>query len=235
MDNPASERASLLSPAPTEHSPRFTFKPYLTCLVLNFCIEMFDMLILVLTVAVLEMALCHNYYSINNPAIIGLSGTIETQLCKTNAVQQQLAVFRSWKPFFDALSSMLQYPKFPRSLWHTKSSWQLSLWIILLISLAERRCLRAVFSDLWRVLCGRSLFVCSPVTTTLAGIILSTGKLDWIPIQLVWLSAAFNLLGNLSSANATVYTMAADSCSESDRYVALHVGRTNANLLNLSK
>lgn len=49
----------------------------------------------------------------------------------------------------------------------------------------------------------------------------------------MWLSAAFSLLGNLSSANATVYTMTADSYSESDRYAAVQIGRTIANVLNL--
>lgn len=95
-------------------STRFTLRRSLTCLILNLCIEMFDMLILVPTVAVLEMALCHNHSSINSAAIISLSGTVETKLCKTKAVQQQLMLFRSWKAFFDALSSniaVLQVPQ----------------------------------------------------------------------------------------------------------------------------
>ena len=36
-------------------------------------------------------------------------------------------------------------------------------------------------------------------------------------IQYVWLSAVFYLFGNLSSANAMVYSMAADSCPETKR------------------
>ena len=38
-----------------------------------------------------------------------------------------------------------------------------------------------------------------------------------IPVHWIWASAGFYVFGNLSSANAMVYLMAADACPESKR------------------
>lgn len=48
------------------------------------------------------------------------------------------------------------------------------------------------------------------------------GHFDSIfPIHLVWLSAVPYLCGSFASANAMIYTIAADSTSELSRYIAL--------------
>jgi hypothetical protein len=75
------------------------------CLLLNFLIEMYDMIITAPTIALFERSLCSSYYSAYDPGVIGPGGSIDERLCKVEIVQQDLASLRGWKAFFDALPS----------------------------------------------------------------------------------------------------------------------------------
>ena len=75
----------------------------LACILLNFLIEMFDQIIIVPQIALFERSICYTYYVVHDPRVIDREHLVDERLCKIEPIQQQLAVLRSWKAFFDAL------------------------------------------------------------------------------------------------------------------------------------
>ena len=74
------------------------------CILLNFLVEMCDMIVIVPTIALLERSLCRTYYSIHDPSVIGPGGFVENErLCKISPIQENLAVLRGSKALFEAL------------------------------------------------------------------------------------------------------------------------------------
>ena len=73
------------------------------CILLNFLVEMCDMIIIVPTIALLERSICYTYYAEHDPHVIGPGGLVNERLCKIGPVQEQLAVLRGWKALFEAL------------------------------------------------------------------------------------------------------------------------------------
>ena len=81
-----------------------TLRVPLACILLNFLIEMFDQIIIVPQLALFEQAICRAYYTSHDSSLlIGQHGSVGGDQCKIDPVQQQLAVLRSWKAFWDAL------------------------------------------------------------------------------------------------------------------------------------
>lgn len=111
------------------------------------------------------------------------------QLCRSPDVQYDLARLRSWKAFFDGLAILLT--AVPMGL------------------LADRVGRKKVIAS---SILGPLLSLCWTVAVCLGGLGGRTGD-----VRLVWVSSLFLLMGNLSSANATIYAMAADSCPPAQR------------------
>ncbi|KAF3771127.1 hypothetical protein M406DRAFT_105645 [Cryphonectria parasitica EP155] len=108
-------------------------------------------------------------------------------VCKSPDVQYQLARLRSWKAFFDGVAILLT--AVPMGL------------------LADRIGRKRVIVT---SILGPLMSLCWVVTVCMGGY----GNGD---MRLIWASSIFLLMGNLSSANATIYAMAADSCPPSQR------------------
>lgn len=56
--------------------------------------------------AIFERIICHSYYpDLNTTAIVGIDGETST-ICKSEAVQSELALINGWKDTFDMIPSM---------------------------------------------------------------------------------------------------------------------------------
>lgn len=102
------------------------------CILLNFLVEMFDQIIIVPQIGLIEDALCRDYYTANLP---GLGAQHD---CKVTHIQQKLASLRSWKALLDSLAGEL--PQFSTCSSEpllrrdpdytlTQFSWLLSHWV----------------------------------------------------------------------------------------------------------
>lgn len=108
-------------------------------------------------------------------------------LCRRPDMQYELARLRSWKAFFDGVAILLT--AVPMGL------------------LADRIGRKKVIAS---SILGPLLSLCWTVAVCMGGF----GRGD---MRLIWFSSVFLLIGNLSSANATIYAMAADSCPPAQR------------------
>lgn len=108
-------------------------------------------------------------------------------LCRSPDIQYELARLRSWKAFFDGVAILLT--AVPMGL------------------LADRIGRKKVIAS---SILGPILSLCWIVAVCMGGF----GQGD---MRVIWFSSVFLLMGNLSSANATIYAMAADSCPPSQR------------------
>lgn len=50
-----------------------------------------------------ESVVCHNFYSIVDPSIIGRDGSVDEHYCKVNPVQEELAFLQTWQAFVTLL------------------------------------------------------------------------------------------------------------------------------------
>ncbi|PSR73929.1 major facilitator superfamily domain-containing protein, partial [Coniella lustricola] len=112
----------------------------------------------------------------------GGGGGHSVDVCQSPDAQYQLARLRSWKALFDGIAILLT--AVPMGL------------------LADRIGRKKVIMT---SILGPLLSLCWTVTICIGGY----GNGD---MRLIWASSLFLLMGNLSSANATIYAMAADSC-----------------------
>ena len=84
--------------------PKFSLvRAQLWCILLNFLIEFFDMVIIVPQLVLFERSLCYSYYRLHEKDGVGPRGIVEERSCKIERIQQELAVLRGWKALFDAL------------------------------------------------------------------------------------------------------------------------------------
>ena len=79
------------------------------CVVLNFLLEIFDMILITPQVALFQRALCLTYYSKHDSGAIGLNGSISEELCRISPIQHELAILRGWKGFFDSIPGSESY------------------------------------------------------------------------------------------------------------------------------
>lgn len=112
---------------------------------------------------------------------------ISPGLCKAHDVQYQLARLRSWKALFDGIAVLVT--AIPMGI------------------LADRIGRKKVIAT---SILGPILQLCWVVAVCM-------GRLGNGGMGPVWAGSVFLLMGNLSSANATIYAMAADSCPPSQR------------------
>lgn len=199
----------------------------LAVILINFLIELYDQIRIVPEIALFEHSICRSYYSNHNPSVISPGGSIPEHLCKIKPVQRRLASFRGYKALFDGIASMSSAVCIS-----SKSVLTLSVFIMaipmgtLADKLGRKKVLATsilgpLLSTGWMLLIGA---YCSSLHT-LAELQehlnsprpLGAGGFAGGSIKLIWFSSAFYLLGNLSSANATVYAVAADSCPPSQR------------------
>lgn len=75
------------------------------CILLNFLIEMFDMIVTVPQLALLEGSLCSSYYATRDLNAADLPVHVTGQSCKIEPIQKELAILRGWKAFLDAVPS----------------------------------------------------------------------------------------------------------------------------------
>jgi hypothetical protein len=183
---------------------------------------MFDQIIIVPQIALFERSICYHYYSVHDSHVIAAGGSIDDQLCKIERVQQQLADLRSLKAFFDAVPGQ-SYPPQKFNLFSDELEvFFVAIPLGILVDRFGRKKVLAssIFGSVTGVLW--MLFVCEYSTLSLVAIAANSGHFkgrfdSGIPIQFIWVSALFYLFGNLASANATVYAMAADLCPPSKR------------------
>ena len=75
------------------------------CILLNFLIEMFGMIVIVPQLALLEGSLCNSYYATRDLSTADLPVHVTGQSCKIEPIQKELAILRGWKAFLDAVPS----------------------------------------------------------------------------------------------------------------------------------
>ena len=66
------------------------------CLIMNLLIEIFDMILLTPQIALFQKSICFQHYQQDGSHVPG-------QGCQAKAVQQELAIVRGWKGFFDCI------------------------------------------------------------------------------------------------------------------------------------
>ena len=76
---------------------------FLSCLLLYFLVEMYDMITIAPLVALFEQSICRSYYEIHDPSSIRPGGSVAEHLCKIDSIQEELAIVRGWKLAFDTI------------------------------------------------------------------------------------------------------------------------------------
>ena len=66
------------------------------CLIMNLLIEIFDMILLTPQIALFQRSICFQHYQENGSRVTG-------QGCQAKGIQQELAIVRGWKGFFDCI------------------------------------------------------------------------------------------------------------------------------------
>ena len=66
------------------------------CLIMNLLIEIFDMILLTPQIALFQRSICLQHYQQDGSRVTG-------QGCQAKAIQQELAIVRGWKGFFDCI------------------------------------------------------------------------------------------------------------------------------------
>lgn len=109
QDDDSSEHLSFLETSPpaepTTSFPRGRFQLYTLgiVMVLVFLFNFSGSLTGASTLRIFESIICHSYYKTNDPSRIGDGGIVDEQLCKVDAVQEELAVLTGWESFFNTL------------------------------------------------------------------------------------------------------------------------------------
>ncbi|RPA79072.1 MFS general substrate transporter [Ascobolus immersus RN42] len=75
--------------------------------VLLFMSELFELLLVVPKIRLLEAKICRNYYDLNDPSVYNPDGTIPELLCKIPEIQARLAHIKGWQVFWEGLPVML--------------------------------------------------------------------------------------------------------------------------------
>ncbi|KAK2602902.1 hypothetical protein N8I77_009401 [Diaporthe amygdali] len=114
-------------------------------------------------------------------------GRIPHAMCKNPDVQYQLARLRSYKALFDGIAILVT--------------------AIPMGVLADRVGRKKVIAS----------SVLGPILQMCWILLVCMGGLQERGMSMIWAGSAFLLMGNLSSANATIYAMAADSCPPAQR------------------
>ncbi|ORY56601.1 major facilitator superfamily domain-containing protein [Pseudomassariella vexata] len=159
----------------------------LACILVDFLTQMYDQVRIVPEIALFERSICLSYYSAHDPSVIGPGQLVPEFLCKIPPVQQKLAHLRGWKAFYDGLAVLLT--AIPMGI------------------LADRFGRKKIIAS----------SIAGPIAATSWILLVGLGGLGGGKITNIWWSSLFFLFGNLSSANATLYAVAADSCPPSKR------------------
>ena len=72
------------------------------CLILNLLIEIFDMKLLTPQIELFQRSICFQHYQQDGARVPG-------QGCEVKAIQQELAIVRGWKGFFDCIPGASVY------------------------------------------------------------------------------------------------------------------------------
>lgn len=72
-------------------------------IILNFSMEMSEMILIVPFVAMYEQNLCRSYYKEHDPTKVNPDGSVLESLCKVTTIQRQLASLRGWHGTFNAI------------------------------------------------------------------------------------------------------------------------------------
>ncbi|KUI59808.1 hypothetical protein VP1G_06988 [Cytospora mali] len=159
----------------------------LACIGLDFLTQTYDQIRIVPEIALFEQYVCRAHYAQDGGYYIPDGSIISPELCKVHDVQYQLARLRSWKALFDGIAILIT--AIPMGI------------------LADRIGRKKVIAT---SIMGPILQLCWILAVCM-------GKLGHGGMEMVWAGSIFLLMGNLSSANATIYAMAADSCPPSQR------------------
>ncbi|KAK7704419.1 hypothetical protein SLS64_008606 [Diaporthe eres] len=168
----------------------------LACIGLDFLTQTYDQIRLVPEIVLFEQYVCRSHYAGGGGGGHGGSlpdglpdGRIPHELCKNPDVQYQLARLRSWKALFDGIAILVT--------------------AIPMGVLADRVGRKKVIAS---SVLGPILQLCWILLVSMG-----RGGLQERGMSMIWAGSAFLLMGNLSSANATIYAMAADSCPPAQR------------------
>src|SRR5690606_23884856 len=71
--------------------------------VLLFMSELFELLLVVPKIRLLEAKICRNYYDLNDPSAYDPDGTVPEILCKIPEIQARLAHIKGWQVFWEGL------------------------------------------------------------------------------------------------------------------------------------
>lgn len=83
------------------HAPYLSFPTIaIYCLIMNLLIEIFDMILLTPQIALFQRSICFQHYQQDGSRVTG-------QGCQAKAIQQELAIVRGWKGFFDCIPVLL--------------------------------------------------------------------------------------------------------------------------------
>ncbi|KAH8775216.1 major facilitator superfamily domain-containing protein [Diaporthe sp. PMI_573] len=161
----------------------------LACIGLDFLTQTYDQIRIVPEIVLFEQYVCRSYHDgAGGGGGHGLpDGRIPHQLCKNPDVQYQLARLRSWKALFDGLAILIT--AIPMGI------------------LADRVGRKKVIAS----------SVLGPILQLCWILLVCMGGFQERGMSMIWAGSAFLLMGNLSSANATIYAMAADSCPPAQR------------------
>ncbi|POS79233.1 hypothetical protein DHEL01_v202356 [Diaporthe helianthi] len=163
----------------------------LACIGLDFLTQTYDQIRIVPEIVLFEQFVCRSYHAGAGDADGGLGslppGMIPHELCKNPDVQYQLARLRSWKALFDGIAVLVT--AIPMGI------------------LADRVGRKKVIAS----------SVLGPILQLCWILLVCMGGLQKRGMNMIWAGSAFLLMGNLSSANATIYAMAADSCPPAQR------------------
>lgn len=86
------------------HAFRLTFPTIaIYCLLLTLLLEIFDMILITPQIALFQRSICSRYYRQHGLVAAGQGYPIPENGCQVKAVQQELAIVRGWKGFFDCL------------------------------------------------------------------------------------------------------------------------------------
>ncbi|KAI3392834.1 hypothetical protein diail_5147 [Diaporthe ilicicola] len=176
----------------------------LACIGLDFLTQTYDQIRIVPEIALFEQFVCRSHYAGDGGGHhLFPDGRIPHELCKNPDVQYQLARLRSWKALFDGIATLGE------AIWMVTDNSPQSLsrlfpWVSWLTGSGERRLSHRACWDPSCKCVGSWWSV-------------GTGSLQERGMSMIWAGSAFLIMGNLSSANATIYAMAADSCPPAQR------------------
>lgn len=83
----------------------FTIRAYFPALLL-FMSELFELLLVVPKIRLLEAKICRNYYDSNDPSVYNPDGSIPELMCKIPEIQARLAHIKGWQVFWEGLPGM---------------------------------------------------------------------------------------------------------------------------------